>query len=318
MNEQELKKAAKEVLPSVDVVIGQRAGFDPLHAEPCFATKPEDVDDLIASPLCVHNLASYLPSLKGKKVAVVVKGCDSRTVVQFLEEGLIKRENVTVIGVPCSGIISVKKVLERVNHEPIQSISFDNETVTVKTNKREEKIPLLEVAPGKCKTCQYPNPLIFDVLVGQKLEPRGSADAVYDDIREFETKTLEERKEYWEKTLGRCIRCYACRNACPLCVCQESCIAETRDPHWMSQKSEPKEKMMFHMIHAIHLAGRCTECGECERVCPMDIPLGQLKKKINMGMKDLYDYIPGTNPEEKPPMYVFKVEEDKIEEHELS
>jgi hypothetical protein len=37
-----------------------------------------------------------------------------------------------------------------------------------------------------------------------------------------------------------------------------------------------------------------------------------------MGMKDLYDYIPGTNPEEKPPMYVFKVEEDKIEEHELS
>ena len=51
-----------------------------------------------------------------------------------------------------------------------------------------------------------------------------------------EEMSLEERKAYWEKELSRCIRCYACRNACPLCVCKESCIAETRDPHWISQK----------------------------------------------------------------------------------
>jgi Na+-translocating ferredoxin:NAD+ oxidoreductase RnfC subunit len=76
--------------------------------------------------------------------------------------------------------------------------------------------------------------------------------------------------------------------------------------------------MMFHMIHAIHLAGRCTECGECERACPMDIPLGKLKKKINMEMKELFDYVPGTKAEDKPPLYTFKVEEEKIEEHKLS
>jgi len=36
-----------------------------------------------------------------------------------------------------------------------------------------------------------------------------------------------------------------------------------------------------------------------------------------MEMKALFDYVPGVNPEDKPPMYTFKVEEANIEEHEL-
>ncbi len=71
------------------------------------------------------------------------------------------------------------------------------------------------------------------------------------------------------------------------------------------------------MIHALHLAGRCVECGECERVCPMGIKVNLLKKKINSVMKDLFNYEPGVNAEEKPPMYTFNVEEKKIEEHKL-
>jgi Na+-translocating ferredoxin:NAD+ oxidoreductase RnfC subunit len=102
-----------------------------------------------------------------------------------------------------------------------------------------------------------------------------------------------------------------------MCVCQDSCIAETRDPHWITQKASLDEKLMFHMIHALHLAGRCVECGECERVCPMEIPVAKLKKKINKEMKDLFDYTPGVNPEDKPPMYTFNVDEAKIKEHKL-
>ena len=65
----------------------------------------------------------------------------------------------------------------------------------------------------------------------------------------------------------------------------------------MSQKATTAEKMMFHLIHALHLAGRCTECGECERACPMDIPLGMLKKKINMEMLELFGYTAGIDPD---------------------
>ena len=102
-----------------------------------------------------------------------------------------------------------------------------------------------------------------------------------------------------------------------MCVCQDSCIAETRDPHWISQRATLSEKFMFHMIHALHLAGRCVECGECERVCPMNIPVNKLKRKINLDMKELYNYEPGVTPEDKPPMYTFNVDEVTIKEHKI-
>lgn len=317
MNVEKLKKAAVEILPDVDMIIGYRQGFDPLHAEACFVAQPEGVEELILNPLCEYNLAAYLPANKKKKTAVVVKGCDSRTVAQLLQEGLIDRANVTIIGVPCRGVADSKKVMRAVDFLPVTSVAFDGDSIIVKTSKGEKKIALADVAPDKCKTCQYPTPVISDVLVGDPIETDKDPSSVYDDIREIEKKSLEERKAYWEKEIGRCTRCYACRNACPLCVCQDSCIAETRSPHWQSQRSNLSEKMTFHLIHAIHLAGRCTECGECERACPMNIPLGKLKKKINMDMKELYGYVPGISPEDKPPLYTFKVDEEKIEEHEL-
>jgi ferredoxin len=318
LNEERLKKAVAEVLPSVDLVIGYKQGFDPLHAEACFIKNPDGINDLILNPLCEYNLASYLPSLKKKKVAVVVKGCDSRTIGQLLQEGLIVRENVVIIGAPCTGVVSTKKVMRAVDFEPVESVKFEGGHIIVKTRKGETKLALADVAPDRCRSCQYPTPVVHDMLVDDPIKSGKDPDSVYADIKEIEKMSLEERKAYWENEIDRCVRCYACRNACPLCVCQESCIAETRDPHWQTQKLTPNDKMMFHMIHAIHLAGRCTECGECERVCPMNIPLGKLKKKINMDMKDLFNYEPGVNPDEKPPLSTFKVEEETIEEHELT
>jgi formate dehydrogenase subunit beta len=104
---QRLREAIAGVFSEVDVALAYQQGFDKLHATPCFMTMPEEINKLIWNPLCVHNLTSYLPSLKKKKVAVVVKGCDSRTIVQFMQEGLINRENVVIIGIPCNGVISV-------------------------------------------------------------------------------------------------------------------------------------------------------------------------------------------------------------------
>jgi coenzyme F420-reducing hydrogenase beta subunit len=315
---QRLREAIAVEFSEVDVVLAYQQGFDKLHVTPCFMTMPEEINKLIWNPLCVHNLTSYLPSLKKKKVAVVVKGCDSRTIVQFMEEGLINRENVVIIGIPCNGVISVDKVLHETNHEPIEDIAFgENGEISVKTLKGEKTLLLADVCPDKCKTCQYPTPIVYDRLVGDPITSDKSPDSVYADIKEFENKTLEERLQYWEQEFDRCIRCYACRNACPMCICQDSCIAETRDPHWISQRSILSEKFMFHMIHALHLAGRCVECGECERACPMGIPVNKLKRKINLDMKELFGYEPGINPEDKPPLYTFKVDEVTIKEHKI-
>jgi len=256
--------------------------------------------------------------LKKKKVGVIVKGCDSRTVIQFIQEGLINRDNVVLIGIPCKGVISVAKVLKEIDHESVEEILFTNDgEITLKTRQGKKSLSLKDISPDKCRTCQYPTPLIYDHLIGEPIQSDKSPESVYADIKEFEKLGLEERLKYWEKEFDRCIRCYACRNACPMCICQDSCIAETRDPHWISQRLNLTEKFMFHMIHALHLAGRCVECGECERACPMGIPVNKLKRKINLEMKELFDYEPGVKLDEKPPMFVFNVDEAKIKEHKI-
>jgi len=225
-----LKQIITDVLKDVDVIIGYKQGFDPLHATPCFITKPEQVDEIIWSPLCVQNLASYLTSIK-KKVGVVVKGCDSRTIVQFMQEGLIDRNKVVVIGIPCTGVISVRKVLEKVKHEPIEEVKFENDgTVIIKTPSGETKIALSEVAPDKCETCLYPTPVVYDHLADEPIVSTKDPQSAFKDVEEFDKKSLEEKKAYWEKEFDRCIRCYACRNACPMCCARTAVLQKAANP----------------------------------------------------------------------------------------
>ncbi|QGY40383.1 4Fe-4S ferredoxin [Pseudodesulfovibrio cashew] len=309
----ELKSKIKEKLPDLDVVIGWEQGFDPLRATPLFMRTEEDVDKLTWGPLCVHNLATYLTGLKGKKVGVVVKGCDSRSIIELLQEKLINREDITVFGLPCEGVISMKKVARAVGTlDYIEKVDVTTKGITVSAEGKDYDLPLTEVGADKCGRCQYHNALLSDVFIGDTIDD--SAEDDYSDVTEFEAKPREERLNYWLAQMDRCLRCYACRNACPLCVCRDHCVAQSRDPHWMSQDDTVQSKWFFQMIHAMHLAGRCTECGECERSCPVGIPILLLRRKMNKQINELFDYKAGTKIDAKPPLMAFKVEEDNINE----
>lgn len=316
---EELKTAIKGELAGLDVVIGWQKGFDPLHHTPLFMRSPEDVDKLVWSPLNTQNPATYLASLKGKKVGVVVKGCDSRSVVELLQENLIERGNVKVFSMPCSGVVDLAKVrnaLEAKGVSPgrITAVEEKGNSIDVTADGKSCSFPLAEVAADKCSRCRYPNALLSDHFIGEAAPAAPDANADAPDLAMLDSMSLAERMAFWRYHMDRCIRCHACRNACPLCVCRDHCIGQSREPHWISQEHSLTEKLMFQVVHATHLAGRCTECGECERACPMGIPILALKRQMNRAIFELFDYRAGCDPQAVPPLLSFLEEEKKIHE----
>ncbi len=101
---------------------------------------------------------------------------------------------------------------------------------------------------------------------------------------------------------AKCIKCYGCREVCPICVC-ESCTIQSDSPEWMEKGVIPPSPM-FHLIRMVHMVDSCTNCGQCEEVCPSEIPLTKIWHKIGVKMQEEFKYYPGHDVNQKPPLSV--------------
>ncbi|MDP2719965.1 MAG: 4Fe-4S dicluster domain-containing protein [Dehalococcoidia bacterium] len=273
-----VREKAKELLEQkvVDCFIGYEKATDNLTSRPLFVYKPEQAERLVFDNTCVHNLSKYLLNKKDTKTAVVAKPCDARAIVVLLNENQVQREKIYIIGIVCPGVVDSR--WGSAGTEP-------------------------EV---RCQGCPQHTPPLYDFLIG---EPTDEVEQdAYTDVTAMEEMGDADREAFWKEQFQRCIRCYACRNVCPGCYCPV-CFVDLKEPLWAGIRVAPGENWMWNNIRAFHLLGRCIDCNGCQRVCPVNIPLMLLNRKLKKEVAQAFAFIPGMDPKALAPLATFKKEE---------
>jgi formate dehydrogenase (coenzyme F420) beta subunit len=269
----------------VDLIIGFRSGSLPGTARPFIARGAQDVGSLVWNQHCTGNLATFLPGLFVKpqkpredyappRIGIIAKGCDARSIAGLVKEKQAPRADLVIIGMPCSGM----------------------KAASMRGKGAGELL-------RACIECVSPTVQGADISI--EGESRKAAKAVYSRVKEFEKKSAAQRWQIFTEEISRCIRCNACREACPNCYCKV-CFADQHKPAWVSPAALLSDTMVYHLGRMFHQAGRCVECDACVNACPMGIDLRLFTQKLAADAKELFGCVPGVTGEEVPLLNTFR------------
>ena len=123
-------------------------------------------------------------------------------------------------------------------------------------------------------------------------EPAESPSAVA--LRRVRTMNAEERTEYWRRQMAKCIKCYGCRDVCPVFIDREFRLED-----WAEPARLPPNAPLYHLARAFYIAERCTNCGFCEETCPGMLPLRALVDLVrHEDPEQLFEFVPGLSKRE--------------------
>jgi len=306
---------------TVDLFVGYVDADLPLKTSVRFLRSPEEAEALVWNASCTSNPAALLPplfrrpeGLRGEwtppRVGILAKGCVSRSVVGLINARQVPRDSLYILGIGCDGVIDRHRVMQRLGVAELAEASVEDGNVTVRaTDGTAQTLELVEALYAGCRVCRHHAAVIADATIGG--EPAPSDDETrYADVEAFSERSSEERWMAFMEEISRCVRCYACREACPNCYCNE-CFADETAPKWIGVTTDPADLAFFHIGRAYHQAGRCVDCGACVAACPQGIDLRLLNQKVNQDVAVLFGGEASVSLEEPEPLCQFAMEDDQ-------
>ena len=335
---------------------------------PVLVSDPEELIETAGSLHCTSpNIArflkEYLNGASNLKIAVVVKPCDARAIIELAKRAQINLDNLLLIGLNCTGTLpstNAKKMLRdqfQVDPADVIAESIDDNKLTVTLNNGIEKemdlAALEERGYGRrenCRRCETNIPRMADIACGkwgttekgttfiEVCSPGGrelieaAAEGDYIEVEQPGEKDRETRRKedeaaralalqwqekdfatlkemsgddksnFWTGQFSHCIKCYGCRDACPICYCKH-CFLEA-DRGFVSPGEVPPEAL-FPMVRIAHVMDSCVNCGQCQDVCTMELPLSRFIFMLSKTLSGVFKYEPGMDVDEMPPMRSF-------------
>jgi len=288
-------------------------------------------------------------TLKGstkKPVVAVVKPCELRGFIELIKREQGSLENLFIISSTCEGVYPTKmsidgyveknlsKYWEAVKKGEILNdlrptcrsceefmpyvadITFDilgkNDidkkcTMILNTQRGEE---LAKDMGGEFSDKELDNKKLDKIRENRAIEKK----KLFDEI-EAKMKGIDGLIDIF----GRCISCHGCMRVCPICYCTlcefESPDSEYRSSFYDSELKKrgairiPPGTVYFQLGRMMHIGISCVACGACDDVCPVDIPVSIIFKKVGESVQKLFDYVPGRDLEEEIPFLTFEKEE---------
>lgn len=290
---------------------------------PLFISNEADVDKITTMSFYPSSLAGLVSKYGDwdKKIGMIVRTCDARSVVELVKRQQVNRDNLYIIGLECYGVTRKREGDQEIYIFP-DEIDVDGEMKPLDE----------EFLASNCRRCEFPVPTMADVSL--RIEKSGETSAIANtekgrailkaaditgdgtsldltpikeraarwqekDFGELRNMSREDRLKYWLSQFDKCIKCYGCRDSCPICFC-DVCALFPEKPYIQAGQLPPEN--LFHIIRLMHIGDSCCNCGHCEANCPMDIPLSKLFHMLNKELSEYFGYEPGIKVSTLPPV----------------
>jgi len=310
-------------------------------------SKAELIDDIEPFyPLMPANAGQLMGGFTPmeKPIAAVVRPCEFRAFVEMVKREQVKRDDFIVITYSCGGVFPLKinavQDIDQILTEYQQQVADLEIPAGIRTactgcehiNPQEADI-FISIAGADNASLQAW--LRTDTAIS--LAEFWHTETIDNDYEESRLEPLlAKRKTAKEKLFaevntedtglaglidifGRCIGCHGCNSVCPICYCT-LCDFDSFNYDYNRQILEkeleqkgalrlPPDTLFFHLGRLSHMSFSCVGCGMCSDVCPANIPVASVFKRIGEETAGMFEFIAGRSVSEEIPVMIFKEEE---------